>query len=114
MVHRDRDRMGRVQLLRAANQPVGQVLHRILPGHRAVRHGPDADARRFQTYPHPAADGRRRHGGPLRDHAVGGRAAVLDLPSRRPACRGRDSGRLLPVRHLIQRDELSEPWRRGA
>ena len=40
--------------------------------------------------------------------------AVLDLPSRRPACRGRDSGRLLPVRHLIQRDELSEPWRRGA
>lgn len=32
----------------------------------------------------------------------------------RPACRGRDSGRLLPVRHLIQRDELSEPWRRGA
>ncbi len=25
-----------------------------------------------------------------------------------------NSGRLLPVRHLIQRDELSEPWRRGA
>lgn len=25
--------------------------------------------------------------GPLRDHAVGGRAAVLDLPSRRPGFR---------------------------
>lgn len=40
--------------------------------------------------------------------------AVLDLPSRWRACGRRDSGRLLPIRHLVQRDELPEPWRCGS
>ena len=30
---------------------------------------------------HPASDGHRRYRGPLRHHAVGGCAAVLDFPS---------------------------------
>ena len=38
------------------------------------------------------------------------RGPVRDLPPVRPAGRGRDSRRLLPVWHLLQRDELPVPW----
>ena len=37
-------------------------------------------------------------------------ALCADLPPVRPAGRGRDSRRLLPVWHLLQRDELPVPW----
>ena len=43
-------------------------------------------------------------------HAAHRRGPVRDLPPVRPAGRGRDSRRLLPVWHLLQRDELPVPW----